>query len=241
MGSCPRRSTGPRGLRVLSRPQDSDRNHAAAGRTSLRDPIHRRGTTRAQLRDRARTFGKRCLECAVLTVIAGPNGAGKTTLTKVLDFEGRENLLDPDAIARQINPLNPHNVRVAAGRENLRRLQNCMVKGVSFAIETTLASKRTLVTMQAAKDLGFRLDLVYIGLDTSERCIVRVQERVLQSGHDVPDDDVRRRYIRSLANLPEAIRIADRAVVTIPRMRTARCLKSIGARPFGARRTSRPG
>ncbi|HUI78894.1 MAG TPA: hypothetical protein VLY24_13295 [Bryobacteraceae bacterium] len=40
-----------------------------------------------------------------MTVIAGPNGAGKTTLTKVLDFEGRENRLDPDAIARQINPL----------------------------------------------------------------------------------------------------------------------------------------
>ena len=149
----------------------------------------------------------------VLTVVAGPNGAGKSTLTKVLDFEGRENLLDPDAIARRINPLDPHSVRVTAGREILRRLQDCMVKGVSFVIETTLASKRTVDTMQAAKDLGFRIDLVYIGLDTSEHCIVRVQERVLQGGHDVPDNDVRRRYVRSLANLREAIRIADRAVV----------------------------
>jgi len=136
----------------------------------------------------------------VLTVVAGPNGSGKSTLTKALDFEGRENLLDPDAIARRLNPGAPHSVALTAGREILR-------------FETTLASKRTLGMMQKAKVRGFTVQLVYIGLDTSERGILRVQERVLQGGHDVPDEDVRRRYIRGLANLPEAIRKADRAIV----------------------------
>jgi predicted ABC-type ATPase len=149
----------------------------------------------------------------VLTVIAGPNGAGKSTLTKALDFEGRENLLDPDAIARRLNPGAPHSVALTAGREILRRIQDYLDEHVSFAIETTLASKRTLGMMQKAKVRGFTVQLVYIGLDTSERGILRVQERVLQGGHDVPDEDVRRRYIRGLANLPEAIRKADRAIV----------------------------
>jgi predicted ABC-type ATPase len=75
---------------------------------------------------------------------------------------------------------------------------------VSFAVETTLASRRTLETMRHAKVNGFRIDLVYICLDTPERSVVRMNERVLQGGH---------RYLRSLADLPEALRITDRAVL----------------------------
>jgi predicted ABC-type ATPase len=32
-------------------------------------------------------------------------------------------------------------------------------------------------------------------------------------GHDVSDEDVRRRYLRSLANVPEAVSIGDRAIL----------------------------
>jgi predicted ABC-type ATPase len=149
----------------------------------------------------------------VLTVIAGPNGSGKSTLTTVLDFAGRENLLDPDAIARALNPPDLRRAAIASGREILRRIQNYLDNRVSFAIETTLASRRTLETMRAAKVNGFRIDLVYICLDTPERSVLRVNERVLQGGHDVSDEDVRRRYVRSLANVPEAVRIADRAIL----------------------------
>ena len=67
--------------------------------------------------------------------------------------------------------------------------------------------------MRYAKVNGFPIDLVYICLDTPERGVLRVNESFLQDGHDVSDEDVRRRYLRSLANLPEAIRISDRAVV----------------------------
>ncbi len=40
----------------------------------------------------------------VLTVFAGPNGSGKSSLIRQVEFEGRENLLEPDAIARRIKP-----------------------------------------------------------------------------------------------------------------------------------------
>lgn len=149
----------------------------------------------------------------VLTVIAGPNGSGKSTLTSALDFAGRENLLDPDAIARRLNPSDPRHAAIAGGREVVRRVQSYLGNRVSFAVETTLASRRTLETMRYAKVNEFRIDLVYICLDTPERSILRVNERVLQGGHDVPDEDVRRRYWRSLANLPDAVRISDRAVL----------------------------
>lgn len=134
-------------------------------------------------------------------------------MTGVLDFSGHENLLDPDAIARQLSPSDPHRAAITSGREIVRRIRNYIDARVSFAIETTLASPRTVETMRNAKVNGFGIGLIYICLDTPERSILRVSERVMQGGHDVSDEDVRRRYLRSLANLPEAVRIIDRAVL----------------------------
>ena len=54
---------------------------------------------------------------------------------------------------------------------------------------------------------------MYVCLNSPERSIQRVRERVAQGGHDVPDDDVRRRYGRSLRNLTAAVRLADQAVI----------------------------
>jgi predicted ABC-type ATPase len=55
--------------------------------------------------------------------------------------------------------------------------------------------------------------LVYVALDNVERNLTRVQGRVAAGGHSVPDDDIRRRYARSLRNAYEAVRIADIAKV----------------------------
>lgn len=43
--------------------------------------------------------------------------------------------------------------------------------------------------------------------------IQRVYERVTSGGHFVPDEDVRRRYERSLSNAAPAIKLADLAVL----------------------------
>ena len=39
--------------------------------------------------------------------IMGASGSGKSTLTQSVDFEGRDRLLDPDAVARSLNPMDP--------------------------------------------------------------------------------------------------------------------------------------
>lgn len=148
-----------------------------------------------------------------LTVISGPNGSGKTSVVGQLDYEGRENLLDPDAIARRMNPENIQRAAVAAGREVIRRTREYLDAGVSFAIETTLSSSSILDTMRAARERGFTVYLIYVCLDTPERNVQRVGERVSRGGHDVPPVDVRRRYERSLMNLGPAVKIADEARV----------------------------
>jgi predicted ABC-type ATPase len=146
-----------------------------------------------------------------LTVLAGPNGSGKSTLTGKLRFEGRENLLDPDAIAKRINPIDPARAAVAAGREAILRTREYVRTGTSFGIETTLSGGGYLDTMKAARERGFLVRLVYICIGNPEKNIQRVRARFAQGGHDVPDDDIRRRYKRSLGNLPAALRLASEA------------------------------
>jgi predicted ABC-type ATPase len=149
----------------------------------------------------------------ILTVIAGPNGSGKSTIAQDPNFERPQNLVDPDLIARQMRPDAPHLAAVAAGREALRRIRGCIQNGESFTWETTLSGNGTLETMRSAKERGFVVELVYVCLDDAGLNIGRVQNRVALGGHDIPLEDIMRRYGRSLRNLPEAIRIADRALV----------------------------
>jgi predicted ABC-type ATPase len=146
-------------------------------------------------------------------VIAGPNGSGKSTITRTVEFEAKSNLIDPDAIARRIRPDSPKLAAVAAGRETIHREREHLEHQESFAVETTLSSVRNVEMMREAKARGFAVHLIYLCLDSAERNVARVQERVMHGGHDVPADDVRRRYDRSLRNLPEAIRIADEATL----------------------------
>jgi len=144
-----------------------------------------------------------------LTIIAGPNGSGKSTLTRSVDFEGRERLLDPDAIARGLNPSNPSAAAIAAGREVLKRTEHYLNRGVSFAVETTLSSRGRVELIRQAKSRGYEIHLLFIGLDSSERCIARIRNRAARGGHGVPDADVRRRYARSAANAAQALPLAD--------------------------------
>jgi predicted ABC-type ATPase len=144
-----------------------------------------------------------------LTVIAGPNGSGKSTLTRFVDFEGRERLLDSDAIARRLNPIRPSEAAISAGKELLRRESAYLNLGVSFAIETTLAGSGGLRLFCKAKSRGYEIHLIYIGLDSPERCVTRIRNRVALGGHQVPDAAVRRRYARSLENAHQALRLAD--------------------------------
>jgi predicted ABC-type ATPase len=149
----------------------------------------------------------------VLTIFAGPNGSGKSSLIRQVEFEGRGNLLEPDAIARRINPETPQQAGLSAGREVLRRTAEYIRNAESFAIETTLAGGWTNSAIGAAIERLFFTRLFYICLDNPERSIQRVRERVAQGGHDVPDADVRRRYTRSLTNARHVLQLVHQGLV----------------------------
>lgn len=149
----------------------------------------------------------------VLSVIAGPNGSGKSTLTASLSLERRSNLIDPDQIARQMKPADPASAAIPAGREAISRCRAYLANQSSFAVETTLAGNGPIAMIREAKARGYGIMVFYIALSNPELNIDRVNLRVQQGGHDVPDADIRRRYERSLANAPEALLLANEGVV----------------------------
>lgn len=149
-----------------------------------------------------------------LTFIAGANGSGKTTLTRWNIALFKEiPLLDPDAIANTLQATASMLPPVAAARRVLKSAAEHLAKSESFAVETTLSGKNYLQMMLDAKARGFEVRLVYIGTENVEINLARIRNRVLAGGHDVPEKDVRRRYQRSLENLPVAIERADDSIL----------------------------
>ena len=102
---------------------------------------------------------------------------------------------------------------IEAARQVLRRTREYLAGGQDFAIETTLSGSWTTRLIHQALARGFFVRLVYVCLDSPEQSIQRVHERVAQGGHHVPDDDVRRRYGRSLSNLNGIVGIVNEAIL----------------------------
>ncbi len=67
--------------------------------------------------------------------------------------------------------------------------------------------------MRRAKALGYDVTLLFVATDDVQINLSRVRQRVEEGGHDVPEEDQRRRYPRSMANLRKAFDLADEAVV----------------------------
>lgn len=139
---------------------------------------------------------------------AGTNGSGKSTLREINPIEGIK-IIDPDMIARRINPENPRSVDIQAGREATNLFREVLKNKVNFSLETTLSGKSAVNKIKLAKEAGFEVHLFYIGLDKVEKNIERVNERVKAGGHYISEEDIRRRYTDSMSNLAKAIEFSD--------------------------------
>jgi predicted ABC-type ATPase len=57
---------------------------------------------------------------------------------------------------------------------------------------------------------GYRVEIVYLKIDSPQLALKRIAARVKQGGHDVPREDVLRRFARSWANFDRIYRsLAD--------------------------------
>ncbi len=147
----------------------------------------------------------------LLIVIAGPNGAGKSTFfSSYLSGLGID-FINADLIAKRINPLDPGSAAYEAA-EVADTLRRSLVKsGRSFCMETVFSDPagEKLAFLRQAQDEGYKIVLVFIGLDSPELSQARVIQRVAEGGHDVPDRKLKERFPRTFRNLLKAIEFVD--------------------------------
>jgi predicted ABC-type ATPase len=67
-------------------------------------------------------------------------------------------------------------------------------------VESTLSGLSLRKSIQTALDRGYHTKILFVFVDSPESCLIRVRERVARGGHNVPDEDVIRRFGRSLDN-----------------------------------------
>lgn len=135
-------------------------------------------------------------------IIAGPNGAGKTTfaVTFLPTYAKCSNFINADLIAAGLSPFSPRTVALKAGKLVLEQIHQFAAKGIDFAFETTLSGKLYVNLLKSLKVKGYRIHLFFLWIPSSGLAISRIKNRVLRGGHDVPAEDVIRRFNRSIAN-----------------------------------------
>ena len=125
------------------------------------------------------------------TIIGGVNGVGKSSFTGVLKERSTDLgvIVDVDKITAELG-----GNALAGGKAALRKINECIARGISFTQETTLSGRKTEATAQQVRELGYHVRLFYIGLDSAEESLSRIANRVKRGGHDIPCDDVIRRF-----------------------------------------------
>jgi predicted ABC-type ATPase len=135
-----------------------------------------------------------------LYIIAGCNGAGKTTasytiLPEILDCD---EFVNADEIAKGLSPFRPEKAGIQAGRLMLQRIKSLITKEQDFAFETTLATKSYKNFVADTQTDGYSVTLIFFYLSSQDLAVKRVETRVKEGGHDIPENVIRRRYENGL-------------------------------------------
>jgi len=155
----------------------------------------------------------------VLIFLAGPNGAGKTTFFQEYLAGLGLPYVNADRLARDLRRDDPTASREIIDRRafaEAERLRAALVDArLSFCTETVFSDPAgaKLALLDEARRRGLAIVLIFIGLESPALSVARVQQRVRQGGHDVPDVKLRARFPRTLANLRAAIPRVDDAFV----------------------------
>ncbi len=137
-----------------------------------------------------------------IVVFAGPNGSGKSTFTALL--KPVMDYINADEIKKNLKCSDLEAAMIAERQRNehVERMQE-------FCFETVLSTDRNLKLLHAAKDKGYFIRCYYIITANPEINVVRVSNRVLAGGHDVPKGKIISRYRKALDLVCELVELCD--------------------------------
>lgn len=132
------------------------------------------------------------------TIVAGVNGCGKSSLTGVLrtEIDNLGRIIDVDKITAACG-----GNLLEGGKKAVALIDECLEKEVCFTQETTLSGRKTLDTIKRAIAKNYDIRLYYVGLDTMEECLLRIENRVKKGGHNIHTDTVANRFGKRFEDL----------------------------------------
>lgn len=142
-------------------------------------------------------------------IIAGVNGAGKSTLYQTNDALKSMPRINVDEIVKEIGDWK--NVRdvIKAGKIAVKKISGYFKTGTSFNQETTLCGKTAVSNILKAKEMGYFIEVHYVGVESVEIAKNRVKHRVEHGGHGMPEEDIEKRYIESFQQLNKILKICN--------------------------------
>ncbi len=137
-----------------------------------------------------------------LYVIAGPNGTGKTTFARKFLPQYAECLefVNADLIAGGLSPLAPERAAILGGRLMLEQIHSLAERGLDFGFETTLSGKTYVKLLQDMRKRGYLIHIFFLWITNVKLALERIELRIRNGGHHIPESIVRRRFDRSLPN-----------------------------------------
>jgi predicted ABC-type ATPase len=146
-----------------------------------------------------------------LLMVAGPNGSGKSTLIAALRSSAATLpalYVNADDLQRE-RSIDPYAAQKLAAEMRAEALRH----GHSFMYETVMSHPAKLAELQAAALRGYRNAVYFVATVSPDLNVARIQTRVADGGHPVPEDKARARYYRTLALAPLALAYAHEALL----------------------------
>lgn len=140
-----------------------------------------------------------------LFIIAGPNGAGKSLFSSMLIKTDCE-VFDGDKFISELKEKYPEigsdQLQDHVDEHEFRQAKEKAIKEKrSFAFETNFSSYEPTRSLREFKAAGYKVYLLFIGMNSIEECIQRVWLRVMKGGHKVMEESIVYNYEHGYANL----------------------------------------
>ena len=151
-------------------------------------------------------------------LFAGPNGSGKSSvIANYISFYGLDDVeyICPDIYASELfGAINDIYERYGKAMDFAEYKRERLLKeGKSMIIETVLSRSDKLDFVKKAKVSGYKIVSIFVSTESADINCARVKRRVSEGGHDVPEEKIRSRYIKSMDNLPLLSELSDELYV----------------------------